>query len=71
MSNTFPDAVLGAKTLYHKAYGSHDGGYDPGEGRWQYWKLCYGYNRPRRLHQLIGIKQTEARGLRPCPKCFR
>lgn len=74
MSHWNPDLVYPGKSVYHAVYGSHDGGFDPQEQRWQYWVLCDGGPKsggwpkwiPRR--GLDTLQEAESRGLKPCKR---
>ena len=78
MSDTFPSLVWPGRTRYHAVYGSHDGGYDPHNARWQYWVECSGgpktkdgFPRPSPRVALVSIDTAERFGLRPCSSCSK
>lgn len=75
MSETFPDRVYPGRSVYHKVYGSHDGGYDPTDERWRYWTVCDGGPKHRgypvsvNKMALSTVDQARRAGLRPCTRC--
>jgi hypothetical protein len=72
MSETFPSLVWAGRTVFHAVFGSHDGGYDPHNERWQYWVMCDGgpkWNgepRPSPAWVLVTVDAAARLGLRPC-----
>lgn len=74
MNNAVPDLVYPGRKVYHAVYGSHDGGYDPQERRWEYWVLCdggpkkNGWPKPIPKFGLATVTEAEQHGLRPCSR---